>query len=277
LKEKDKGIAGLLHVGEHLSKRSFDIVIDLQNNRASHALAFLSRAPHRYGYDNRKWGFFLNHRLENKKDPVDPLTHQFRVLALAGIDSKDKRLELWPSEDDARYVHEALSAQWLSSQQRLVGINVSASRRWTTKSLPFEHLVKVCEALGSKDIRAVLTGAQDDVALAHRLSAKLKTAKPIIMCGKTTVNQLACLIRKCAVFISGDSAPLHIAAAVGTPFVAIFGPTDARRHVPPAKRCVILHKDIPCSPCYKSKCANKRCMELIRPEEIVAAVEKLLK
>ncbi|MBI5144587.1 MAG: glycosyltransferase family 9 protein, partial [Candidatus Omnitrophica bacterium] len=96
-------------------------------------------------------------------------------------------------------------------------------------------------------------------------------------CAKTTINQLSCLIKKCRVYISSDSAPLHIAAAMGTPFVALFGPTDPRRHLPPAKDYVVIKKELDCSPCYKSKCKTKKCMEMIKPQEVVEAVEKLLK
>jgi ADP-heptose:LPS heptosyltransferase len=85
------------------------------------------------------------------------------------------------------------------------------------------------------------------------------------------------LIRKCSVFISGDSAPLHVAAAVSTPFVALFGPTDPRRHLPPAKNFAVIKKDAGCGPCYKPKCAKIRCMAAITPDEVLAQVEKLLK
>jgi ADP-heptose:LPS heptosyltransferase len=69
---------------------------------------------------------------------------------------------------------------------------------------------------------------------------------------------------------------MHIAAAVGTPFIALFGPTDPARHMPPAKDYVLIKKELECSPCYKSKCKSKKCMELITPEEVLGAVDKLL-
>ncbi|MDD5409367.1 MAG: glycosyltransferase family 9 protein, partial [Candidatus Omnitrophica bacterium] len=92
-----------------------------------------------------------------------------------------------------------------------------------------------------------------------------------------TVNELAALIKKCHVFISADSSPLHIASAMGTPFIALFGPTDSRRHLPPGKNCIVISKDLDCSPCYKTKCRSKRCMMQITPEEVLAAIDKLIK
>jgi lipopolysaccharide heptosyltransferase II len=277
LKGKDKGIKGALDLGRVLRKKNFDLVIDLQNNRKSHLLSFLSACVNRYGYDNKKYGFFLNHRIKDDSLPIDPLTHQFRILNMLGIELKNNHLELWPAEEDRKYIDELLGGEWLSANQKLVGINISASSRWETKAWPPEHIVKLCELLKHRDIRVVVTGTEKDLPQVNRLMKMLKDIKPINACGKTTVNQLACLIKKCVVYISADSSPLHIAAAMNTPIVALFGPTDYRRHLPAVKNCVVLKKDLPCSPCYKSKCKTKKCMQGISPEEVLGAVEKLLK
>ncbi|MFA5145399.1 MAG: lipopolysaccharide heptosyltransferase II [Candidatus Omnitrophota bacterium] len=277
LKNKDKGLAGLLKLGKIIRKKNFDIVIDLQNNRKSHLLSFLSLSTRRFGYDNKKLGFLLNNRIKDEKPPIDPVAHQFRVLKMLGIDSEDRRLELWPTEEDQRYIDDLLSSQWLSANQKIVGINIGASPRWLAKSWPQAHIVKLCEALGHKDIRVVITGTESDSAKGQELVNMVKNAKIINACGKTSVNQLASLIKRCAVFISADSSPLHIASAVGTPFVALFGPTDPRRHLSLVKDCVVINKGLACGPCYKSKCKSKKCMELIRPEEVLEAVDKLIK
>ncbi len=276
LKNKDKGLKGLLAWGRLLRQKNFDIVIDLQNNRKSHLLSFLSLCANRYGYDNKKLGFLLNHRIKDEKPPIDPVTHQFRILRMLGIELKDSHLELWPNQEDREYVENLLSSQWLSAHQKIVGINISASQRWETKVWPMPRLVKLCEDLSSRDMRIVLTGIEKDIPAAAALLNMVKNAKLINACGKTTVNQLACLIKHCAVYICADSSPLHIAAAMGTPFVALFGPTDARRHLPPSKNGVLLQKEMPCSPCYKPKCKSVKCMESITTEEVLAAVDSLL-
>jgi lipopolysaccharide heptosyltransferase II len=276
-KGKDKGLKGLFNMGRLLRKNNFDVVIDLQNNRASHLLARLSLSLNRYGYDNKKLGFLLNYRIKDDKPPVDPVTHQFRILKLLGIDQKDSHLELWPSHEDEVYVDELLSREWLSQAQKLVGVNLSASRRWMTKSWPVAHIVRLCEELGYRDMRVVLTGTQDDFSAAEELRSLVKSTKPINTCGKTTVNQLVCLIKKCSAYISADSSPLHVAAAVKTPFVALFGPTDPRRHLAPARDYALIKKDIPCSPCYKTKCKEKKCLQQISPEEVLQALLKIIK
>jgi lipopolysaccharide heptosyltransferase II len=275
-KNKDKGLPGLLKTARILRKKNFDMVIDLQNNRKSHLLAYLSQAPDRYGYDNGKFGFLLNHRIKDEKPPIDPVTHQFRVLKMLGIDLQDPHLELWPSGQDQHYIDDFLASEWLSANQRLIGINISASPKWLTKNWPLHNIRELCEELRRRDIRVVITGTEKDLECANTLIDLLENTKVINACGKTTVNQLACLIKRCSVYISPDSASLHITAAVGTPFIALFGPTDARRHLLPAGEYVLIKKDLPCSPCYKSKCKQNKCMELITPEEVMEAVERLL-
>jgi len=276
-KNKDKGLGGLLKLGKQLRKKSFDVVIDLQNNRNSHILTWLSLAPNRYGYDNRKFGFLLNHRIKDEKPSLDPVRHQFRVLKMLDIDLKDQHLELWPSAKDELYIDEFLKSQWLSPHQKLIGINLSASSKWTSKNWPMQHVIKLCEGLGHRDIRLVITGTQKDLKVTQALLNKVECIKPINACGKTTLGQLACLIKRCSAYISTDSAPLHIAAGMSVPFVALFGPTDPTRHLPPAKDYVVIKKDLSCSPCYKSKCRHNKCMESIAVQEVMEAIDKLLK
>jgi lipopolysaccharide heptosyltransferase II len=277
LKNKDKGLRGLWGIGRTLRKKNFDFVIDLQNSRSSHILAALSGCIRRYGYNNKKFSFLLNHTINDQKPSVDPVTHQFRILKMLGIDLLNNALELWPSSEDKKTVDELLDAQWLSQAQKVVGINISASKRWSTKLWPMEYLICLIEELGLKDIRVIITGTAEDQSLAGTLINSLKNTKVINACGKTNINELAVLIKKCQVFISADSSPLHIASAVGTPFIALFGPTDAGRHLPPGKNCVVINKELRCSPCYKTKCRSKSCMMQISPAEVFAAVMKLLK
>jgi len=276
LKNNDKGLKGLLGIGSVLRKKNFDIVIDLQNSRSSHMLSYLSGCVNCYGYDNGKLSFLLQHRIKDEKPAIDPVTHQFRILKMLGIDLLDNSLELWPSPEETKHMDELLSAQWLSEAQKIVGINISASKRWSTKLWPQQYLMRLCEELGLRDIRVVITGTSQDLPYADLLVSSLKSAKIINACGKTSVNELAALIKKCDVFISADSSPLHIASAVGTPFIALFGPTDARRHLPPGKNYIVINKGLDCQPCYKTKCRTKRCMTEITPEEVLAAIDKLL-
>ncbi|RKY33042.1 MAG: lipopolysaccharide heptosyltransferase II [Candidatus Omnitrophota bacterium] len=276
-KYRDKGLRQLLNLSASLRKKNFDLIVDLQNNRKSHLLCALSLPLKSYGYNNKKLSFLLKKRVKNDKIILDPVNHQFRILKMLDIDLKDSSLELWPGEGDRIFAEEFLRSQWISGNQVIIGINISASHRWMSKNWPLHHLARLCEELAKRDMRVMLTGSKEDLKIANSLSVSLKNIKLINACAKTSINQLACLIRKCNVYISADSAPLHIAASQGVPLIALFGPTDPRRHMPYARRYILIKKTLSCSPCYKSKCRRKKCMEMITPEEVLEAIEKLLK
>ena len=275
-KNRDKGIFRFLSLGKELRSSNPDLAIDLQNNRKSHILSWLSSAPLRYGYKNGKLSFLLNKMVVEDKFILGPIEHQFRILKMLGIELKDKKIELWPSKEDIQYIDRFLESQWLSKEQPLVGIHLGSSGRWLSKRWPIEYIARLSERLSLKDIRVVITAEQPDSCELRLLKELTKKSRPIIACGKTTVNQLACLIKRCNVFVAGDTAPLHIACGVRTKTVALFGPTDPKRHASSEEGITILRKELPCQPCYKPECATMKCMKQINPEEVEEAILKLL-
>jgi len=107
--------------------------------------------------------------------------------------------------------------------------------------------------------------------------AALESGKPINLCGSTDLSELISLIERCKVFVTSDSAPMHMASAIGTPFVALFGPTDPKRHVASAHDYEVLFKDVKCSPCYLKKCPiGHICMNQISVNDVLRAIHKLL-
>jgi len=270
-----KNLFNFIKLARNIRRAGFDIVIDFQNSSKSHILSFFSMAPKRFGYKNKKLGFLLNYGIKDVKVGLPPVQHQFRVLDLLKIPLKNENLEIWPSEDDFKFVDEFLSGQWLMPEQPLVGINIGGSLKWRTKRWPKDKLFEICDELAKKNIRVVFTGTKDYQNLARDIIAKINS-KPINAVGKTSVNQLAALIKRLNAFISTDSAPMHIAAAVSVPVVAVFGPTDPRRHIPPAKNIIVIEKRLRCSPCYKSNCRKFKCMKEIDVQEIMNAVNNFL-
>jgi ADP-heptose:LPS heptosyltransferase len=274
---KDKGIRGLFAVARVLVRNNCDTVVDLQNNKRSHILGFLSLAYDRYGYRNRKLGFLVNRGIVDDGTPVDPLEHQFRTLRALGIENPDRKLALFPSATDEEWARNFLEFHWVKPTHALIGINVRASPRWASKNWPLENIAKLCDLIANTlHMRVVLTGSKEDADLLEEFCA-LTNSKPIIAIGKTTVLQLASLIRHCRVYITPDSAPLHIASSMGVPAVGLFGPTDPGRHFVPDENSVILRKALPCGPCYSPQCRRgSECMRQIGVEEVLEAVRLLL-
>lgn len=274
---EEKGPRENLRLIRRLLEENFDIVIDLQNNRLSHWLAFLSLAFDRYGYDKKKFGFLLNHRIKDDQPGLDPISHQFRILEMLQVENIESNLELWPAVQDELYIEEFLKNNWVNQEQILIGINLAASQRWQSKVWPADKILQLCQQLAAANMRPVLTGTEKDILLMQGIISRVKNAKPIIACGKTTTGQLISLIKRCNVFVSADSAPLHIACAVGTPFIALFGPTDPSRHIAANYRGVILQKNLSCVPCYKRTCKRNTCMQEMQSEEVLEAIRHLLK
>jgi len=268
----------LLEISRELRKYQFDKIVDFQNNRTSHVLDFLSWPRESYGYDNGKWGFFLSDRIKNDVTAIGPVEHQFRVLKMLGIEPpKNAALGLWPSAGDFDHVQTLLDSEWLGHSKNIVGINLSASIKWATKNWTLEYIARLCDLLAADNIRVILTGQEKDKPLVKHLM-DLTKSKPANFVGKTNILQLAALIKKCKVYLTPDSAPMHLAAAMGVPFIALFGPTDPARHLPPAKYFTVLRRDLKCAPCYGTTCKinTHACMREITPEEVFKKIKTLM-
>ena len=270
-KGHEKGIKGLLKMGAIVRRKAFEVSLDFQNNRASHIIAWLGGVPRRFGYNNKKFGFLINNRLKYLKIGVGPVEEQFRILKRAGINTigASKRLETWPSKEDFSYVDSFLKNEWVRANQVLVGVNIGSS--WKTKRWPLKCFSRLSDMLAAKDIRVIITGSEEEQRLADDF-VKITRSKVINATGKTTVTELAALIKRCKVFVTGDSAPMHIASSMGTNFIALFGPTDPRRHYEATDKGLVIKKKVTCGPCYKSDCKKVLCMDKISVDEVFKAV-----
>ncbi len=273
-----KDVASIVRLGRLLSREQFDVCVDLQNNRLSHLLSYLSGAHTRVGYANRRLDLFLNRPVKDLRPVVGPVEHQFQLLENLGIEHPDTRPELSADPVDEDAVGKFLRENWLGENQTLVGINPGSSPLWKTKQWPQEYFVELCDALSRENVRVVITGTKDDLPAAEAIARQTRT-RPIVAAGRTTIGELIALVRRCRVFVTSDSAPMHIATAVGTPVVALFGPTDPRRHVAPGRAPIsVLNKEVKCSPCYLKKCPiGLICMKQILPTEVFDRVLAFLR
>jgi len=277
-KHAHKGLKGILALSGILREEDFDIVVDFQNNKKSHLLGWISGAVKRYGYDNGKMGFFLTDKVKDAKKAMDPVDHQLKVLNLLGITDMDKQLSLFPSDADAVWAEKFLKDNWMQAAGPFVCVHLESSPRWISKRWPAQHFVKLTDRL-AKDmsIRVLVTGQNQDDEW-NRNFLRLAKTKPVSAIGKTTIGQLAAIIARSSLLITSDSAPMHIAAGVGTPFIALFGPTDPGRHAPPADKKKIFYKKKKCSPCYEPNCEKGYvCMRSISPDEVYASARELLR
>ena len=264
-----------------LRKKKFDIAIMLHPTNRVHIIAFIAGIPRRIGYD-RKMSFLLTDRVPHlkQKGRKHELEYTLDLLKSIGIEAMDKTLFIPVREKDMNAIEIVLDEWHIGKEVPLIAINPGASsmsKRW----LP-ENFAKVADALaGSLKARIFLVSDKANAEFAEKVSKNMKY-EPINLAGKTSVGELVALISKCSIFISNDSGPVHIACAVETPVVSIFGRNNpglsAKRWGPTGEKSIFLHKDVGCSECLAESCQkNFKCLEAITPDEVLSAVEALIK
>jgi heptosyltransferase-1 len=148
---------------------------------------------------------------------------------------------------------------------------------WDTKLWREDRFAMLADRIARElNIPVVITGSAHEKSYAGSIIKEVKTTIVVDLAGQTTLKDLACLYRQAAVVVTTDSGPMHIAAAVGTPVVALFGPTDPRRTGPYGRGHTVISKTLPCSPCFLKQCPTKECMEGITVEEVFEGVKEKL-
>jgi len=263
-----------------LRRKKFDLAIALHPTNRAHMIFFLAGIPERVGYD-RKMPFFFTKKVPHLKQEgkKHELEYTLELLELAGISGKDKGLFVPVHENDISKIEAILSEHHVGKDAPLIAINPGAS--CPSKKWPPENFATVAEALAEKyKARIIIIADKENSQLAERVAGGMKH-EPLNLSGKTTVGELAALLSKCALFISNDSGPVHIACAVGTPVISIFGRKDPglspKRWGPTGARSVVFHKDVGCNPCLAHNCDKGfKCLSAITTDEVLRAAEGLL-
>ncbi len=279
--EKYKGIKGKVKLIQELRKECFHLSITSTgtNPTKSGLLCYLSGIKYRLGEDIGGKGFFYN-----LKVPFHPENHDVEsnllLIERLGIKADEKRTYIYRSAEDKYFASKFIADHHLE-EILLIGIHPGSGihQAWF-KRWPKERFARLADALIDRYKAAVMIfGGADEVSLAGEIKA-LMNSNPILMAGKTTLTQAAALLEKCRLFISNDSGLIHVACAVHTPVIGLYGPTNYKRSGPYLDSAIIIRKELGCSPCYKRgkiKCKRLDCFKLITVEEVLESVESLLR
>jgi len=255
-----------------LRQRDYDLVIDFHGLFKSSIIVFLSRGKRKLGYDS--WqeisGLFLNEKIPEdvNKHAVDRYLDFPRYLG-AEIDRVEFTL---PSDKNAEEKVLRLLREYNLEDKKFVAINPIAL--WETKLWSDEQFACLADLINNKlQVNVVFTGSEKESI--EKITSLMNT-ECVNLGGKTTLLDLACLYKKACMVITTDSGPMHMAAAVGIPVIALFGPTDPERTGPYGDGHTIIRIELPCSPCFLKKCSTKQCMKDISSEQVFAVVEKKL-
>jgi len=291
--ERDK-VPRLLRLLRKVRASRFDLVIDLQGLLKSALWVALSQSPRKVGYDRTRELSYLP--LTERIPRFDPEAHAvWRYLNVARHLGAPPtlprcRLGLKPifpaalraSDTGANLVfaHPPGRTQGPppqtnhASNGELVVLHPGA--RWPTKVWPAASWARLADRLiREKGLAVVITGSAADRELAAQIVAQMRE-QALNLAGRTSLAELAGIMQQARLAVTADTGPMHLAAALGTKVVAIFGPTAPGRTGPfgPGHRVVRL--GLACSPCFQRHCPEPRCLTGLSPEAVLAAVEKSL-
>jgi len=261
-----------------LRSQEYDLIIDFQGLLKSGLLIFLSRGKRKAGYDKTRE---LSHLFLNEKVPAYPKdkhavernTNLVKYLG-AGVDGRTG-FKIFISEENKRNIELLFSANELKTSRPLIVINSQAT--WPTKLWQPLKVAKLSDRLKENyGAQIIFTGGEGDYFPNKDILSLMKYTA-VNCSGKTSLKELAYLLSLSDLMITMDSGPMHIASAMGTPTVAIFGPTAPWRTGPYCNNAIVIRNQLSCSPCFKRICDSRICMEGISVEEVLEAVDKQIR
>lgn len=256
----------LWRFSRELRHRRFDLVMDVQGLFRSGFFTGLTGAPHRVGFANaREFApAFYTRRVAIETVEQHAVDRYLKLLEAIGCPTLPVEFP-FPLMDEDHLAAADMAKNLGDFAVLCPGAN------WLTKRWPVQRFAQLVEPLRKQfGLNCVVAGGPGDAALAEQIPGAAN------LCGKTTLMQLAALMQRAALVITNDSGPMHIAAALDRPLVALFGPTNPIRTGPYRHADSVVRANIDCSPCYRRQCPHQRCLQEMTIEPVLEkAAEQL--
>jgi len=286
---EEKGILGKLKLARRLRKAKFSTVFLFQNAFDAALLAYLAGIPERTGYDRDGRGKLLTRRIpyRNEDREIHHVEYYLNLLRATGISAAFSKPWIFLSLEERLAARDTLKGV----RRPVLGINPGAAYGSAKRWLP----VRFAEVAGwfLRDTKGsvVIFGGRTEVEIAHEIERVITAGQRrseerdprsqgtlLNLAGKTSLREVISLISECDVFLSNDSGPMHIAYAVGTPLLALFGSTSPDLTGPLGEGNMVIRPDLPCSPCFERACNNDymQCMHDILPDDVYLGIKKIL-
>jgi len=254
-----------------LRTRDYDLVIDFHGLFKSAILVFLCRGKRKIGYDSYQE---LSGLFYSEKIPEDMTKHAVeRYLDFPkylGAKIVDPVFQIAVGAENKETVDRLLTSCQVSGP--FVAMNPVAY--WDTKLWDDARFAALCDRIVEKYHLAVILTGQKATALEK---IRLRAHGTVInLEGRTTLKDLAELYRRATLLVTTDSGPMHLAAALGTPVVALFGPTDPSRTGPYGSGHIVIQESLSCVPCFRKTCRDMTCMKDITVDQVFDAVARVL-
>jgi heptosyltransferase-2 len=273
-----RGWRGREKLVSEVRARKFEVALLLQNAFDAAWLAWRAQIPERIGYARDGRSFFLTKAIPVPKTGEIPSHEKFYYLELlrragwTGRLSDDPHIALHVPEEACRRALQTLVDA--GARQNALRIAVAAGASYgSAKCWPPDRFAKALNAfLRQHDADVIFYGTLSETPVTEAITAELRKP-PVNLTGKTSIAELPALLSQCHLFLGNDSGAMHVAAAVGLPVVAIFGPTDPDGTSPVTPRATIVQQKSYCSPCFLRRCPiDHRCMTAVTPAAVEAAL-----
>lgn len=254
----------------------YDLVVDFQGLLKSGLLVAMTRASRKRGfYPGREAShFFLNDRVPYPSSTMHSIERYLTLIESLGCRSGSPKYFI-----PIRHVHRDKVTSFLEENQITFEkplVLLHPGTRWESKMWHDMSWGELGDILYREhNCQVVYTGSDEDKALVERI-IRLQRFPGIATAGRWNLNELAFLQTQADVVVTPDSGPMHLAAALNTPVVALFGPTDPDRTGPHGSGHRVIVKSVHCRPCFKRTCATKECLMTITPQEVSEAVRASL-
>jgi heptosyltransferase-2 len=256
-----------------LKARNFDSAVLFQNAFEAALIAFLAKIPQRIGYARDMRSVFLTDPIEATAEilKLHQVYYYLNIIEnLGGETVKDPLPAITLTDGESKWADSLLSKLGIEKGAPIVGVSPGASygpaKRWAPESFAYvldEYSLK-------RGAEVLIFGAEADMEDADRLSEAL-TVKHHNLAAKTNLREFMALASKLSLFLTNDSGPMHIGAALGVPTLAIFGSTSAEFTGPLGKRVKVVKVDKDCAPCFERLCpdGHYECLTNIDPKRVL--------
>ena len=281
-KGEHSGLRGRSRLAAALRAKKFDTALLLQNAFDAAWIAWRGGIPERIGYDRDARGLLLTQAIPVPKRGEIPAHEKYYYLELlrrAGwLDKLPEipEISLRVADEDSQRAEGKLRSLGVRAGALRIAVAAGASYG-SAKCWPPERFAEALNQMRrERDADVILFGTPAEAVVAAAIAGAL--GQPALdLTGNTLIGELPALLKCCSVFLGNDSGAMHVAAAVGLPVVAVFGPTDPDGTAPVTRRCTVVQQKPYCSPCFLRCCpTDHRCMTAISPGRVGDSLRSVL-
>jgi lipopolysaccharide heptosyltransferase II len=259
-----------LQLYQQLRRQKYDLMVELRGDWRTVWFASLRLAPHRLSRAALQIASKL--RL-SRFSGTHETTRNLDVLRYMGIPASVQTATFSVTAEDEKWASNFLATHKIDRRYPLVAIHPGSPiplKQW----LPERYAELADWLIAQKRAQVLFVGVKDEIPIVTEIQGFMQ-AKSMSIAGKTTLTQLASILHTCNVFIGNDSGPMHLAAAVGTQTIGLYGPGDPTRFGPMGVRCQTIRRKLDCLPCSGTTCrfGKEGCMSQIQVNDVIQVLE----